>query len=426
MNSTRVAAAVLPLFLSACFASAPPAASAARFSVVEGRVSGTGDRTCTTYLVTSDAAVHDAPLVLSLWGTGEYTMSGSWDGDPSAEPAIAAGAAWLVIDKPGVVADASAPRGYRTDDAVYNKYTLADLTACATAALRWASERPQVGEASPIVVRGHSEGAIVAGEVLLALHESKDVLASRVEALLLSGVPAGSMREIFERQAEASGRSADYERALQNGDDAFVRAHTGLGAETLRALLAARPLRETFAALAPHRPATRIALFHGTEDANAPVEMVRALVEDNEARLSFGEPALELAARYYGAGHRLDLGAVHDMNLWMLDAIRGQGYLGKAEREAGQVVAIEAAESAIAAAVGQYRIEEGVTLAIKRDGKHLFAQVTGQQAFPIYFTAENKLATRVAPIELELERDGAGVQAVVLIQGERLRCPRVE
>ena len=76
--------------------------------------------------------------------------------------------------------------------------------------------------------------------------------------------------------------------------------------------------------------------------------------------------------------------------------------------------------------VGSYRIDVGMTLEIRRQGTRLFARATGQEAFPVYFTAENRLETRTAPIVLEVGREETRVPAVVLIQGGRHRCPRIE
>ncbi|HEY0840815.1 MAG TPA: hypothetical protein VGD74_11560 [Vulgatibacter sp.] len=417
---------LLPSLLAAC-ASAPGvrAPSEGRF-VTQREVTTPSGSSCTAYLATAHESVRDAPVVLSMWGTGEYTMAHSVGRDPSGMVVLEAGGAWLAFDKPGVVADETSPGRYRIADEVYNRYTAADLEACAAGALAWASALPQVGPSSPIVIRGHSEGAIVAGNLLLLLHESVGALAPRVTALLLSGAPAGAMREVFRRQVRARGVEAAYEQAFAEGDDAFVRENAGVGVVTLRAMLEARSLQETFAELVNYRPTTRIALFHGLTDTMAPVEMVRELVSENEARLDHGEPGLELAARYYDAGHRLDMGAVHDINLWLLDAIRQPGYFSAADRDAAGAGAVRVAERAIAAVVGRYRIDDNMTLDVRREGTRLFSRATGQEEFPIYFAAEDRLVTRDAPITLELEWNGDWVDALILVQGDRIRCPRVE
>jgi len=417
---------LLPSLLAACASAPGVRAPSERPFVTQTEVTTPSGRSCTAYLATAQESVRGVPVVLSMWGTGEYSMARSVERDPSGMAVVEAGAAWLAFDKPGVVADETSPGGYRITDEVYNRYTLADLEACAAGALAWASALQQVGPSSPIVIRGHSEGAVVAGNLLLRLHESDGAMAPRVTALLLSGAPAGAMRDVFRRQVRARGVEAAYEQAFAEGDDAFVRENAGVGATTLRAWLEERSLQETFAALVNFRPTTRITLFHGLEDTMTPVEMVRELVSENEARLDHGEPGLEIAARYYDAGHRLDMGAIHDINLWLLDAIRQPGYLSTADREATGTGAVPVAEKAIAAVVGRYRIDDDTTLDIRREGKRLISRATGQEELPIYFAAENRLVTRGASIALELEWDGDRIDALVLVQDGRIRFPRMD
>jgi serine-type D-Ala-D-Ala carboxypeptidase/endopeptidase len=76
--------------------------------------------------------------------------------------------------------------------------------------------------------------------------------------------------------------------------------------------------------------------------------------------------------------------------------------------------------------VGRYRFAFGVLdVALKSD--HLEAQLTGQQAFPIFASAKNEFFYKVVDAQLNFERDGDGkVVAVVLHQdGGDMRAPRI-
>lgn len=394
------------------------AAAAAEPHVLDAVVPATEGRACDARLVVQDPASAARGVALSLWGTGEYTMHRSWEGDPGAEAALRHGAAWLVIDKPGIHAEGD---GHRVDDATFEAYTVDDLVACASAALSWAAERAAPG--APLVVHGHSEGALVATRLALRWHAEDHPRAPDLVALLLSGTPASGMGEIFWGQARASGRVRAYRRALATGDDAFVRQHAGLGVATLRALLETEPLGDTLARLARLRPATRVVLFHGLQDDRVPVGTVRALVEANAQRRWHGEPNIELYARYYDAGHGLDDAATRDLALWMAAAL---GHPADLPRPEPPPAPFEPTGALIASVVGRYRIDDRLFVDLTREGDRLFARVTGQPRFPVHFVAEDRLETPAAPLGIELERADGAVTAVVLIQGDRTRCPRVD
>lgn len=94
--------------------------------------------------------------------------------------------------------------------------------SCAIGALAWASKDPHVGATSPVVVHGHSEGAIVATNTLLRLTQEKDPIAARVSAVLLSGTPGGAMRDIVKAQADKRGAWPDYTAALDKKNDRLL------------------------------------------------------------------------------------------------------------------------------------------------------------------------------------------------------------
>ncbi|MFN7133379.1 MAG: hypothetical protein ACK4N5_14970, partial [Myxococcales bacterium] len=316
-------------------------------------------------------------------------------------------------------------RGRRpvVDDATYNRYTPADLEACAGHALAWAAGL--VKGRGAVVLQGHSEGALVAARTLLALHEAKSPLAGRITALVLAGTPGTDMREIVDAQYASAEKRQAMHAALEAGDDAALRAHGGTGAGSLRALLALPPLTDTFEALARARVRTRVALFHGRDDRAVPPASAERLLVENQRRIDDARPALDLSLRLYPAGHGLDLGAVHDMALWIADALTPAGHLAIAPRVDEGELAADISDGAAETLAGVYRVDEGMTLEITREDGRLWAQVTGQPRFRIYPSSEQRFFARVAPISFEPEREGDRVVAVTLIQGEPLRCPRV-
>jgi predicted esterase len=397
--------------------SAPPVATT---SIPLGK-----GRACTAFLFAS-AEAKGLPVLLEMAGTGEYHMGGGPQNNPMAAGLVAkSGLAFLTFNKPGVTTDDAAPNGFRIDDSVYNQYTPKELVSCAVGALAWASKDPHVGATSPVVVHGHSEGAIIATHALLRLTETKDPLATRVSAVLLSGTPGGAMKDIVKAQADKHNEWPAHTAALEKNDDAFFRKNGGVGAGTMRALVDVPPLTETFASLAEAGTKTRIALFHGRSDTAVPVEMAEALYAENRARSVEGQRVLDLSLREYIGGHSLNAGAFHDMSLWLSDAIRPDGYLATAERPAEPRPSITLDDKSIIALVGKYKINDAMLLDITREGTKLFAQATGQGKFPLFAANKDLLFATVAPIELKVEREGAAVKAVILVQGGETRCPRV-
>jgi serine-type D-Ala-D-Ala carboxypeptidase/endopeptidase len=77
--------------------------------------------------------------------------------------------------------------------------------------------------------------------------------------------------------------------------------------------------------------------------------------------------------------------------------------------------------------VGKYRFNFGAVLDIARKSDHLEAQLTGQPAFPIFASAEDKFSYKNVDAQIDFERDaGEKVVAVVLHQnGRDMRAPRM-
>jgi CubicO group peptidase (beta-lactamase class C family) len=78
--------------------------------------------------------------------------------------------------------------------------------------------------------------------------------------------------------------------------------------------------------------------------------------------------------------------------------------------------------------VGKYQLAPQLVFTIARDGTQLNAQLTGQQAVPIYADKPDHFFYKVVDAQIDFERDGAGkVTALTLHQGGRdMKSPRLE
>jgi serine-type D-Ala-D-Ala carboxypeptidase/endopeptidase len=76
--------------------------------------------------------------------------------------------------------------------------------------------------------------------------------------------------------------------------------------------------------------------------------------------------------------------------------------------------------------VGKYRFDFGAVLDVALKSGHLEAQLTGQPAFPIFASANDKFFYKIVDAQLDFDRDAGGkVVAVVLHQnGRDMRAPR--
>ncbi|CAM5251075.1 DUF3471 domain-containing protein [Rhodanobacter lindaniclasticus] len=76
--------------------------------------------------------------------------------------------------------------------------------------------------------------------------------------------------------------------------------------------------------------------------------------------------------------------------------------------------------------VGRYTLGNGAQFAVTVEHGQLFAQLTGQAAYPVYAKAKDRFFYTVVDAQLDFERDAAGkVVALVLHQnGNDLRAPR--
>jgi serine-type D-Ala-D-Ala carboxypeptidase/endopeptidase len=76
--------------------------------------------------------------------------------------------------------------------------------------------------------------------------------------------------------------------------------------------------------------------------------------------------------------------------------------------------------------VGKYKFDFGAVLDVVLKSDHLEAQLTGQPAVPIFASAKDKFFYKLVEAQLDFERDGQKVVAVVLHQnGRDMRAPRM-
>jgi pimeloyl-ACP methyl ester carboxylesterase len=76
--------------------------------------------------------------------------------------------------------------------------------------------------------------------------------------------------------------------------------------------------------------------------------------------------------------------------------------------------------------IGEYPLSPAFKITITRDGDKLFAQATGQQAFPLYSESATTFSLRVVDATVEFQLDAAGaVTGLVLAQnGQRVRAAK--
>jgi pimeloyl-ACP methyl ester carboxylesterase len=275
--------AVIGIVVGACGASgARPAAPH-----VEAELDGGDGLACREYVVEGAAPIHD--VVLSMGGTGTGTAAFLPDGERALVDA--GGVAVIHFDKPGVRGTFGDPRSAQIDDATFRRHTQGALLACARDAVIRAVDRYG---AVRVLLRGHSEGALIALALYDDLLATRPELAARVRALILTGLPLEPFGELLARQLAPT---PDLAAAIARCDWSVMR---GLGISC--AYLAdaeARPSgRALFERLAARAAPAEVDVLAGTDDQNTPVRFVRDLEAWNAA-----QGHLDLHVRYYEGAH---------------------------------------------------------------------------------------------------------------------------
>ncbi len=86
---------------------------------------------------------------------------------------------------------------------------------------------------------------------------------------------------------------------------------------------------------------------------------------------------------------------------------------------------ISVPESALAGLAGVYELAPSVSITVEQREGQLFAQLTGQSAFPVFGFAPDQFFYKVVDAELHFERDDQGaISGVTLVQGGRQFAPR--
>ncbi len=92
-----------------------------------------------------------------------------------------------------------------------------------------------------------------------------------------------------------------------------------------------------------------------------------------------------------------------------------------------QYTAIDVEADALSDLVGGYQLSPALVITITANDAQLFAQLTGQPAYPVFAYEEDKFFFKVVDAQLIFERDEAGnVSAVILNQIGQQRAPRIE
>jgi pimeloyl-ACP methyl ester carboxylesterase len=268
---------------------------ASGFKHVEARSLTSADElACEGHLVWDREPVEQ--IVLSLGGTG--TRSTAFVHPSLSELMRARRVGLLTFDKPGVRAVFGEPDDVQYDDAALQQHTQGHLVDCALQALVWTRER--FGDAVRVHVRGHSEGALLALDLLIRLKEQQPGLNRQVETLLLSGVPLEPFGQLLERQLDAlPSNGAPIRRAIDACDWPEMRRLVGFSCGYLKDATRRPAGRQMFEALAAVGANQRIVIVQGNADTHTPARYVRELAAWNVAH-----GGLDLEVQYYQGDHR--------------------------------------------------------------------------------------------------------------------------
>ena len=284
-----------------------------KYRRLKTQVRGIGDRNCTAYLHSLTGAA-GLPVVLSVMGTGLYTTAKSDDLPSAVQYMVDQGkVSALTIDKPGIEESESLPEGFTVVDSAYNAYTQRDLIECADRALDWAMAQTVSASNVSVFFVGHSEGVQVLVRLLQKIQAQDSAKASRIKLAILSGLPMMRWEEIINAQVTDPVENAQFWSAYEKHDDVALRGFGDLAFAYWDDILKTEALTDTFKNLALTGPNISFQFYQGIHDQNTAVGPVFDLESWNLDRLKAKLPGLHLSARYYQAGHGLNLAALNDM-----------------------------------------------------------------------------------------------------------------
>jgi pimeloyl-ACP methyl ester carboxylesterase len=299
----------MKLLVSALVLSWAGCAASGTFSqLVESDLPASDGLSCRAYLVWNREPVTD----VFLWMGGTGTGTSAFVPDVARELVRSRSAAFITFDKPGVSAAFGDPASVRIDDAPFARHTQGTLLECAAGALELA--RATLGADLRWHLRGHSEGALIALDLLDRLLADQPAAAERVRTLILSGLPLEPMAEIVRRQLADLPELA---RAVEDCDWPTMRDRMGVSCAYLADARARPSGREMFARLARRSPGVAIRVFQGDADAHTPARFVRELQAWNAAT-----GHLDLQVRYYGGAHAGSPAARQEMIELLLGLVR--------------------------------------------------------------------------------------------------------
>lgn len=297
-------------------------------------VPANGGKTCRAYLYLPEGSAKPLPLAFAIAGTGIYSESRIDEMSFGLDFILdLKKVAVLEIDKPGIipVTDETSPdykKGYTVDPKIFSQYTIPDLIECAANAITWARTESSISTNAGFLLLGHSEGAMVIVRLYERLLQADPALAKQIQALILSGTPLDSMKDIINAQLakESLDEREAFWRAYKNRDDAWLiqEEHGATGADWLDDAFASAPLAKTLNDLADLKPLTHFEVYQGLEDQNVPADSMIAFEKQNLAKKKANQNYLNFDVHYFSAGHGLNASAGKDIVTTILSCINGE------------------------------------------------------------------------------------------------------
>jgi pimeloyl-ACP methyl ester carboxylesterase len=215
---------------------------------------------------------------------------------------------FLTFDKPGISAPFSQPGEVRFDEAALKAHTQGDLVDCAERALDWSQEL--FPNAPSIHVRGHSEGALIALDLLGRVLRTHPDQTRQIETLVLSGTPIEPYSHVVQRQVDALLPQAPRLRqSVKACSWPHMRHYLGFSCEYLHDAYARPAGRQTFEALSALGARARFVVLQGDADAVTPMRYLREFEKWNAEA-----GRLELEVSHYRGGHAGSASAERALN----------------------------------------------------------------------------------------------------------------
>lgn len=233
-----------------------------------------------------------------LWMSGSGFLSNAAIPE-SLVPLIEEGdVAVVTFNKPGIEAAFGEPESSHTDLQTLEKYTQGSLIRCAEEALEWSEE--VYGKDVEFLLRGHSEGSLIATYLYEAMLKEAPGRADRTPHLVLTGFPAEHVPDIVERQVNELPEPdrTTVRSAIEECDWDIMQKAIAMSCEYLEDAAQRLSGFEVFQQLAATGSPAEFYFFQGRTDQNTPA----SAIEDLEAWNS-REGALNMSFSYYDGGH---------------------------------------------------------------------------------------------------------------------------